>query len=169
MKLRDIVISVFVLAIIGGAMFLWFSDSGLRTAPDTKLTLLDGSSVNLNDLRGKTVIVNFWATTCIGCRREVPHLVDLRNKYESRGLEVLGVALSYDPRDQVDEFIKRFSINYPVGIDKGDAVATAFGDVRLVPTTFVLSPEGKIVFQKLGEWTAEEIDGAVLKHLAPAS
>jgi len=169
MKPRDLVISLFVLAIVGGALFLWFTDSGLRTAPESKLTLIDGSSVNLSDLRGKTVVVNFWATTCVGCRREVPHLVELRQKYGSRGLEVIGVAMSYDPPDQVDEFVKRFSVTYPIGIDKGDAVAEAFGDVRLVPTTFVLSPEGKIVFQKLGEWTAEEIDSAVLKHLAPAS
>jgi len=75
--------------------------------------------------------------------------------------------MSYDPPDQVAEFVKRFSMNYPVGVDTGDTIATAFGDVRLVPTTFVLSPEGKIVFQKLGEWTAEEIDSAVLKHLQP--
>ncbi len=169
MKLRDGLITVFVLAIAAGALFLWFSDSGLRSAPNARLTLLDGSSVAVEDLRGKTVVVNFWATTCVGCRREVPHLVELRKQYGAQGLEVLGVAMSYDPVDQVNEFVKRFAMEYPVGVDNGDAIANAFGDVRLVPTTFVLSPEGRIVFQKLGEFTPEEIDGVLSKYLKPST
>lgn len=169
MKLRDGLISLFVLAIAAGALFLWFSDSGLRSAPNPKLTLLDGTAVELNDLRGKTVVVNFWATNCVGCRREVPHLVELRKQYGDQGLEVVGVAMSYDPVDQVNEFVKRFAMEYPVGVDKDDAVANAFGEVRLVPTTFVVSPEGRIVFQKLGEFTPDEIDPVLHKYLKPAT
>jgi len=169
MKFRDLLIGAVVLAVMGGAAYLWLSDSGLSNAPDTSLTLVDGKNLSLDNLQGKTVVVNFWATTCIGCRREIPHLVDLKKKFGSRGLEVVGVAMSYDPADQVAEFARRFAIEYPIGIDTGDTVADAFGGVRLVPTTFIISPEGRIVFQKLGEFQPSEIDPVLEQHLKPAS
>lgn len=167
MKRRDLIIGLIVLVVAISAGFLWFSDSGLRMAPAAELTLIDGRDVKISDYRGKTVIVNFWATTCVGCRREVPHLVQLRKHYGTDVLEVLGVAMSYDPETQVKEFARAFAIDYPVGVDQQDQIADAFGEVRLVPTTFVVSPEGRIIWQKLGEFTSDEIDAVLARHIQP--
>ena len=112
-------------------------------APDFTLPDLDGNDITLSDFRGKIVFVNFWATWCGPCRMEIPHFIELIDKYED-DFVVLGIAL--DPRefDKVPGFAKKIGINYPVVYDK-KGVSRMYGGIQSIPTTFVVNREGKVV------------------------
>lgn len=151
MKTRDILAMAIVAVLIGGALYLWLSPEGLRPAPDVSLETLDGRTVSMQELHGRPVLLTFWATTCPSCIREMPHLVELHERYNARGLEVIGIAMSYDRADHVKEVVNTRALPYTIAIDTGDHAARAFGQIRLTPTSFLISPEGRIVYQKLGD------------------
>jgi len=151
MKAKDITIALFAIAIIGVLAFVWFTPSGLKQAPSITVTTLEGQQLSLQQLRGKPVLVTFWATTCPGCVKEMPHLVELYNSLGPRGLKIVALAMSYDEEAQVREMVKMKKLPYTVGLDKDGSAARAFGEVKLTPTSFLIDPEGRIVQQKLGE------------------
>ncbi|MFA5806718.1 MAG: TlpA disulfide reductase family protein [Melioribacteraceae bacterium] len=113
-------------------------------APDFTLPTSDGKSMKLSDLKGKVVIVDFWATWCPPCRKGIPDLIDLKKKYGSKGFEIVGVSLDTDTKGEVVPFIKNYGINYPV-VYGNSIVAQAYGGVRAIPTSFVIDKQGKIV------------------------
>ncbi len=121
-------------------------------APDFELPSVDGKQIKLSDFRGKVVFLNFWATWCPPCRREIPSFIELIKKYGKDGFIVLGVAV--DPReftqvDKVKPFVKQMGMNYPVVYDtKG--ISQMYGGIRSIPTTFVINREGKVIGQIVG-------------------
>jgi len=117
-------------------------------APTFSLEVLDGYTVTSESLKGKVVILDFWATWCPPCRAEVPSFVELYERYKDKGLRIVGVAL--DSEDRVREFIRRFGVDYPVGVDRGGEIARKFGGVRGIPTTFVLDKEGRVYRKYVG-------------------
>jgi peroxiredoxin len=151
MRSKEILIAVFAVLVLALAAFLLFSSPGANPAPPASFTTLDGKTLRLAELRGRPVLVTFWATTCPGCVSEMPHLIELYKDLHPRGLEIIGVAMAYDPPAQVREMVARRSVNYPIALDSDGSIAKAFGDVRLTPTHFVIDPQGRIVQQKLGE------------------
>src|SRR5580693_6525137 len=116
------------------------------SAPDFKLTGLDGKPVTLADSKGKVILLNFWATWCGPCRAEIPDLVELQNKYKDR-LQILGLVVDDDDQDAIKAFVEKFGINYPVAIATDD-IRIQYGGIPALPTSFVLDAEGRIV-QKL--------------------
>jgi len=113
-------------------------------APEWQLKDLDGKSVRLSDFKGKVVVLNFWATWCPPCRREIPSFVALQKRYGARGLVIVGVSLDENGAAPVKQFASKMGINYPVVM--GDAKVTAeYGGIPVVPTTFVIDKKGKIV------------------------
>ena len=119
-------------------------------APQITYTLLDGRKASLGDLRGKVVLINFWATSCTSCVAEMPQIVATHEKFKSRGFETLAVAMSYDPPAFVANFAESRKLPFGVVIDNTGAIAQGFGDVRLTPTTFVLDKRGAIVRRYVG-------------------
>jgi peroxiredoxin len=97
------------------------------------------------------VLVDFWATTCPGCVREMPGLMALHREFAPRGFTVIGIAMDYDPPDQVRRMAADRGIPYPVVLDTGGAAARAFGGVMLTPTHFLVAPDGRIAMQVIGE------------------
>ena len=151
MKTKDILITLFAIFIIGSIVYLWLAPSGAQRAPDTTLQLIDGKKLKLSSLKGKPVLITFWATSCPGCIKEMPHLIELYHKLHSKGLEIIGIAMPYDRPDYVMEMIKRKEVPYLISLDlKGDAVRD-FGNVSLTPTTFLIDDQGQIVKKKIGE------------------
>lgn len=168
MKTKDIGIGIFALALLGLLAYLWFSPSGLKPAPELDFTTLEGREIQLAGLRGQPVLVTFWATTCPGCMEEMPHLIELYHELAPRGLEIIGVAMAYDPPNQVKTVQERFQVPYPIVLDLQEEAARAFGDVRLTPTSFLISPDGRIVRQKIGEMDMERLRRDILAMLQPA-
>ena len=151
MKTKDILITLFAVLILGSIVYLWMAPSGAQQAPDVTLRLIDGNKLNLSSLKGKPVLITFWATSCPGCIKEMPHLVELYNELHTRGLEIIGIAMPYDRPDYVVEMVKRKKLPYLIALDlKGEAVQ-AFGNVSLTPTTFLIDDKGKIIKKKIGE------------------
>ena len=125
--------------------------SGAQAAPESTFVLLDGSKKTTADLKGKVTLVNFWATSCVTCVAEMPKVISTYNKYKERGYDTLAVAMSYDPPSYVVNYTETRKLPFKVAIDNTGAVAKAWGDVQLTPTTYLVNKRGEIVKQYVGE------------------
>jgi peroxiredoxin len=135
-------------------------------APQTRFTLLDGSSKTTADLQGKVALINFWATSCATCVAEMPMLVSTYEKFRGRGYETIAVAMSYDPPTYVVNFAQTRKLPFPVAIDNTGAVAQAWGDVKLTPTTFLVNKRGEIVKRYVGKPDFAELQRLIDQLLA---
>lgn len=105
---------------------------------------LDGKTVNLNDYKGKVILLDFWATWCAPCKIEIPGFIELYTKYRAQGLQVLGFAVD-EPVSKVKSYSAQMKMNYPVLIGEGrEDVQEAFGPLIGLPTTFIIDREGRI-------------------------
>ncbi len=120
-------------------------------APDVAFTRLDGSTAQISDLKGKVVLVNFWATTCKYCVAEMPKVVETHLKYEQAGFETLAVAMQYDPPFSVVNFAQSRQLPFSVVIDNTGAIARRFGNVRVTPTWVLIDKQGHVVERSEGE------------------
>ena len=135
-------VAVAAFAAVGAYVYL---DTGRAAAPESTFVLLDGSSQTTADLRGKVTLVNFWATSCTTCVAEMPEIIATHQKFNSRGFDTIAVAMSYDPPSYVVNFAETRKLPFKVAIDNTGAVAKAWGDVRLTPTTYIVNKRGEIV------------------------
>ena len=120
-------------------------------APQVRFATLRGETLSTADLRGKVVLVNFWATSCVACVAEMPKIVATYEKYRDRGFETVAVAMSYDPPNYVLAYAVNNKLPFKVALDPVGNIARSFGDVDATPTTFVIDRRGKIVARYLGE------------------
>jgi len=140
-----------------GAVLLAIAGAGFTTlnhqaaAPASTFTRLDGQPVTLQSLRGKVVMVNFWATSCTTCVGEMPRMIDTYNKFKSQGMEFVAVAMSYDRPDYVVNYTQTRKLPFTVAYDATGALAKAWGDVNMTPTTFVIGKDGAILKRYVGE------------------
>ena len=139
-------------------------------APDFSLEALDGKTMRLSDLRGKAVLLNFWATWCGPCKIEMPWFVELQKHYGSQGLQIVGVAMDDASKEEIGKFAQDMGVNYPILIGK-ESVGDQYGGVPALPETFLIGRDGKIVDKILGLRGKAEIEDAVRKALdtRPAS
>ena len=120
-------------------------------APQVQFATIAGEKISTAELRGKVVLVNFWATSCVACVAEMPKIVETYEKYRDRGFETVAVAMSYDPPNYVLDYAEKNRLPFRVALDPMGSVAKSFGDVEATPTTFVIDKRGKIVARYLGE------------------
>jgi peroxiredoxin len=151
------------LAAIAAAVYL---GTGRSTAPPSTFVLLDGSTRTTADLKGKVTLVNFWATSCMSCVAEMPQIMATHEKYQARGYQTLAVAMSYDPPAYVVNFAQSRKLPFGVAIDNTGAVAKAWGDVQLTPTTFIVDKRGEIVKRYVGAPDFAELHQLIEKLLA---
>jgi len=120
--------------------------SQVTTNQNFTLESNQGNKITLSDLRGKVLILDFWATWCPPCKAAIPKLIELYNKYQGQGVEVIGIAL--DDRDKVIKLVKEMGINYPVLFD--DQVTSKNYEIQSIPTLFVIDQKGKQVHKEIG-------------------
>ena len=157
-----------VLVAAAAAAAFWWDSGGAQAAPASTFVLLDGSKRTTADLKGKVTLVNFWATSCTTCVAEMPKLVATYDKYKAKGYDHLAVAMSYDPPSYVVNYAQTRKLPFPVVIDNTGAVAQAWGDVKLTPTTYVVNKRGEIVKRYVGEPDFGELHRLIEKLLAEA-
>ncbi|HET7836016.1 MULTISPECIES: TlpA disulfide reductase family protein [Variovorax] len=145
-----------------------YLNTGVSAAPASTFVLLDGSKKSTEDLKGKVTLVNFWATSCVTCVGEMPKVIATYDKYKGRGYDTLAVAMSYDPPSYVVNFAETRKLPFKVAIDNTGAVAKAWGDVQLTPTTYVVNKRGEIVKRYVGEPDFAELHKLIEKLLAEA-
>jgi peroxiredoxin len=147
---QDTVIVSIALIIVLAFATVWLIPANMRQAPPLVGRTLDGRTLTLEQLRGKPVLVTFWTTTCPSCIEEIPYLITLYQELNQKGLEIIGVAMAYDPPEQVQAMAVQWQIPYPIVIDSQERIAQAYDNVRLTPTTVLISPKGQIVQYQLG-------------------
>ena len=152
--------------ILGVAAVALFVATGTAAAPESTFVLLDGSQKTTSDLKGKVTLVNFWATSCTTCVAEMPKMVSTYNKYHAQGYEHLAVAMSYDPPSYVVNYAQTRKLPFEVAIDNTGAIARAWGEVQLTPTTFVVNKQGEIVKRYVGEPDFAELHQLIERLLA---
>lgn len=152
---------VLALAGIGYASF-----TSAPPAPNVTFISIAGDKISTESLRGKVVMVNFWATSCVTCVKEMPQMVETYNKYKAQGLEFVAVAMQYDPPNYVLNFTETRQLPFKVAIDSAGDIARQFGDVSLTPTTFVIDKQGRIIKQYVGEPDFPTLHKLIEKELA---
>lgn len=144
----------------------WFAWHPAPSAPDVAFKTLDGKTITMADLRGKVVLVKFWATDCVTCMQQMPATVADYRHYEPKGYITMAVAMSYDKPGYVENYAQTRKLPFPVALDSQGKLAQAFGDVRLTPTAFLIDRQGRIVKRYLGEYDPAQFHAAVEKALA---
>jgi peroxiredoxin len=146
--IKPVIAAVVLAAIaVGGYVTL----NKRETAPEVTFLSIKGEKIAPENLRGKVVMVNFWATSCTTCVAEMPKMVDTYNKFKADGLEFVAVAMSYDPPNYVLNYAETRQLPFKVALDTDGSAAKAYGDVAMTPTTFVIGKDGKILKRYLGE------------------
>ncbi len=155
-----------LLAALGIALFFAVSMLKKESAPAVSFRMIDGQQMSTQDMRGKVVLVNFWATSCSTCIQEMPEMVQTYNKYRERGLEFVAVAMSYDPPSYVLNYAKTRELPFKVALDTDGKAAQSFGDVKLTPTTFVIDKQGNIIKRYVGIPESNALHQLIEKALA---
>jgi peroxiredoxin len=143
-----ILAGVVAAAIAFAAFAVW---NARPKAPAVTFVSLQGEKITTTSLRGKVVLVNFWATDCVTCVKEMPEIVATHNKYRDRGFETIAVAMRHDPPNYVLSYTEKNKLPFKVALDPMGELAKAFGEVKLTPTTFVIDKQGNVVTRILGE------------------
>lgn len=139
-----------------------------KPAPDFDLPDLDGNKVEFSSMKGKVLILDFWATWCPPCKEEIPHLVRLQTKYRDQGLQIVGLSLDAAGASVVKPFAEEHDVNYTMLI-ANDETAKKYGGVSMIPTTFVVDRSGVVVKRFIGYTAPEAFEEAILPLLGPAS
>ena len=148
---RPVAALIVAAALAVGGFLVFEGTRGAETVPNVGYTLLDGTKSTTEQLRGKVVLINFWATSCTTCVHEMPQIVSTYEKFKSRGYETLAVAMSYDPPAYVVNYAETRKLPFGVAIDNTGAIAKSFGSVQLTPTSILVNKRGEIVKRYVGE------------------
>jgi peroxiredoxin len=140
-----------------------------RPAPAVTMTSLQGERLALAALRGKVVLVNFWATDCTVCVQEMPAMAALYRALQPKGMEAVFVAMPHDRPDRVLAYANANALPFKVALDVQGELVRAFGDVPGTPTTFVIDKQGRIVRRILGEPDFERLRRFIEDRLAAAA
>ena len=174
--MRNRLFTALILLVVALAVFFLVRHHGVPAAasaqqgalaPDFRLADLSGQPLNLSSYRGKVVLLDFWATWCVPCREETPHLVDLQNKYGGQGLQVIGVSMDDEP-GPVRDFYQHYKMNYPVVM--GDArTGELYGGVLGLPIAFDIGPDGRITSKHIGSTDIAVLEKEVVNLLPQKS
>ena len=162
---KAIVAGIAAAVILAAGAAVYVADAN-EAAPASTYVLLDGSKKTTADLKGRVTLVNFWATSCVTCVGEMPKMIATYDKYHGKGYDMLAVAMSYDPPSYVVNYTETRKLPFQIAIDNTGAVAKAWGEVQLTPTTFLVNKRGEIVKRYVGEPNFAELHQLIEKLLA---
>ena len=162
MKNKLVLACIVAACVLGAGAFF---SSGRQVAPASTFVLLDGSQMQTKDMFGKVTLVNFWATSCTTCVAEMPHMVETYEKYQSKGYDMVAVAMAYDPPSYVVNFAQTRKLPFDVAIDNTGAIAKSWGEVTLTPTSYLVDKRGEIVKRYVGQPDFAELHRLIEKLL----
>ena len=138
---------VFVLVLASGMAYA--VEEGEK-APDFSLLNLSQEKVRLSDYQGKVIILDFWATRCPPCVKEIPHFVELQREWADKGVQIIGTSLDRQGElNMLKAFVKEYEINYPILL-YDEITLKKYSPIKFIPTTFVIDKEGKIYKKYIG-------------------
>lgn len=136
-----------------------------KKVPEIAVNSITGEAIKLYQVKNNFTIINFWATDCPGCIKEMPGLTNIYNQLKGQGLQIIAVSMSYDPPNQVLNFTQKNKIPFPVVLDVDGQIARSFGDIRLTPTSILIDKNGKIIDKVIGELDFNKLNALLKKHL----
>lgn len=142
------------------------SGGNANTVPDVTFNTLDGQHISTQDLRGKVVLIKFWATDCTTCVAQMPGTIERYKEFAPRGFETIAVAMRHDPENYVRNFAESRNLPFLVAMDKDGSLAKAFDNVKMTPTTFLVDKKGYIIKRYLGNYDEATFVATVNKALA---
>ncbi|HUH41272.1 MAG TPA: TlpA disulfide reductase family protein [Castellaniella sp.] len=163
--MKKILLSLVAVVALAG-LGVWQFQGAAHPAPQVTFTDLQGRSVTTQDLRGKVVLVKFWATSCTTCIAQMPDTIRHYQDLSPRGFDTIAVAMEYDPPNYVVNYAKSRELPFPVVIDSRGAIAQAFGDIKLTPTAILIDKQGNIIKRYLGNYDEQAFLATVEKALA---
>jgi len=135
-------------------------------APDVNFTTITGKHISMASLKGKVVLVSFWATDCPSCNEEMPDLIKTYNTYKSKGFEVIAVAMPYDPPAQVLNYVKQKNLPFPVMHDGFAKITQSFGGINVTPTAYMFDKQGKTIKKIVGSLDFAKLHALLDKELS---
>lgn len=144
---KRVAVAAVVLGLL--AFSAWFF-SGAPSVPVVAGTTLKGQPISTQSLQGRPYLVNFWATSCVTCVKEMPDLIHLHQQFSGRGFEVVAVAMAYDVPEYLQRFVEERGLPFAVIHDLSGQWASGFGDIRVTPTTFLVDADGQILKRYVG-------------------
>ena len=136
----------------------------LSPSPGWQVTTLDGKAAGSEQLKGKVVVVDFWATWCGPCVHEIPGYIAMQKKYADRGLVIVGLSVDQNGLPVVSKFVSERGVNYSIALATQEII-TAFGGIDAIPTTFLIDREGRIRHKKTGAMESDEYEKLIVTLL----
>ena len=158
------ILALMLVLVAGAASWLLWPASS--KAPDVTFTTIKDEQIKLDELRGKVVLVKFWATSCVTCIKQMPDNIEAYNEFHGQGFDLIAVAMQYDPANYVINFAETRKLPFTVAIDSQGKVARAFDDVKLTPMAFLIDKNGQIIKRYLGEYDKAAFRETLKKALA---
>ncbi len=140
------------------------SQQEFKRAPDFTLKTMEGKNFTLSEHRGKVIVLNFWATWCGPCRKEIPDFIELHQEMKNDGVIFAGISLDKEGWEKVRPYANNMGINYPVMVDNGK-VSRQYGPIRVIPTTLIINKKGQVEYVAPGMLTKEKLK-PILSKLA---
>ena len=159
MSMRPLANITAVLIATAAAWLLW---PEAKPMPEATFNLLDGRTLRSADLRGKSVLINFWSVNCEICLGDMPRLTRLQESLEDQGLVVIGVAVPHDPPPAVISTVEQLKPGYAIALDVHGEVSKAFGGIKVTPTSYLIDPRGNINFSERGPLDETRIRATIL-------
>ncbi|MDY3331859.1 MAG: TlpA disulfide reductase family protein [Pelistega sp.] len=156
-----VAITAVILAVAG--FFFFFNKDG---APTVAYKTIDGTQITSDELKGKVVLVKFWATTCVTCVKQMPDTIEYYNTYKDKGYDTVAVAMSYDNTEAIQKFRESYKLPFTVAYDKTGELAKEFGGIRFTPVSFLIDRDGNIVKRYIGEYDKQEFIHTLEQTLA---
>ena len=158
------ILALMLILVAGAAGWLLWPASS--KAPDVTFTTIKGEQIKLQDLRGKVVLVKFWATSCVTCIKQMPDNIEVFNEFQGKGFDLIAVAMQYDPANYVINYAETRKLPFTVALDSQGKVARAFDDVKLTPMAFLIAKNGQVIKRYLGEYDKAAFRETLKKALA---
>ena len=159
---KNKIISIFLIAFVAVLLFLSLQTNSVK---NLNLITINGEKITSQQLLGKITLINFWATDCPGCINEMPGLIETYNQYKDQGLEVIAVAMYYDPPSRVISFTKNNNLPFPVVLDTNKEIINKFNNVKLTPTSIILDKNGYVINTIIGEIDFNEFNKNLINLL----
>lgn len=147
---KNLIIIALVAVVVIAGIFVFSTLNQHQPAPVAQFKNIKGEQLSINAMRGKVLVVNFWATSCATCIKEMPEMVQAYERFHARGLEFVAIAMRYDPPNYVLNFTETRRLPFHVVLDVDGSLAQAFGDVKLTPTTFLVDRKGQLIKRYVG-------------------
>lgn len=162
--MKKFILLIFAIVLSAGAF--WLFGRPAAPAPEVTFSTVTGKQITTSELRGKVVLVKFWATSCVTCVAQMPNNIENYEQYKDKGFDIVAVAMQYDPANYVLNFIETRHIPFTVALDSRGIIAKSFGDIKLTPTAFLINRKGQIIKRYVGDYDKAEFRATLEKALA---